>query len=314
MTSVVCTLFENHYHYGVAALTNSLYRQGFRGPVYAGYRGPLPSWARVASENSALGWAGATTLEVADGLKIHFLPLDTSYLLTNYKPQFMIRLLAGPAKEAGSMFYFDPDIVVKCTWSFFENWVTHGVALVHEIISNDMPLTHPKRKEWEKVILKLGRTPTRQVQSYINGGFCGVSSDHFEFLEVWAKVMETAIHHYHVNPFKFMPFDKPHFFYAGDQDALNITAMCSDAPISELGPEGMDFIHGGWTMSHAVGSPKPWKKKFFWHALGGYPPSLADRSFWQYVHSPIPVFSQRQVIYKKVGMLASAFIGRFYHR
>ena len=119
MTSVVCTLFENHYHYGVAALTNSLYHQGFRGPVYAGYRGPLPSWAQVASENNALGWAGATTLEVADGLKIHFLPLDTSYLLTNYKPQFMIRLLAGPAKEAGSMFYFDPDIVVKCTWSFF---------------------------------------------------------------------------------------------------------------------------------------------------------------------------------------------------
>src|SRR5450631_3672108 len=97
MTTAICTLFENNYHYGVAALTNSLYISGYRGAIYAGYRGTLPPWCLNAKENKLLNWPDSKTLEVADGIQIHFLPLNTPYHLANYKPDFMLSLLNGPA-------------------------------------------------------------------------------------------------------------------------------------------------------------------------------------------------------------------------
>ena len=41
---MVCTMAEHQYFYGVAALTNSLVRAGFKGTVVVGYRGEWPPW------------------------------------------------------------------------------------------------------------------------------------------------------------------------------------------------------------------------------------------------------------------------------
>ena len=42
MDSVICTLFEGHYHYGLAAFINSVLRYNFKGCIYVGYKGKLP--------------------------------------------------------------------------------------------------------------------------------------------------------------------------------------------------------------------------------------------------------------------------------
>lgn len=314
MTSSICTLFENHYHYGVAALINSLYQYKYRGTVYAGYRGTLPFWSLGATENLALSWPGSTTLEIAEGLYIHFLPLTTEMHLANYKPEFMLNLWKGPANNAKGIAYFDPDIVINCNWDFYEAWMTYGVALVHEVVSNDMPVTHPIRLEWKEIIKQSNRNTVRNIQSYINSGFCGVSKQNIEFLQVWANFINTGITVYKADPKRIWSKDKTFPFCYLDQDALNIAAMCSESAISEIGPEGMSFVHGGFTMSHSVGSPKPWKKNFIVSALKGEPPSSADRHFWTFVEGPVITYSKFYIKVKRLSISFAGFICRFYRR
>jgi hypothetical protein len=314
MNASVCTLFEGHYHFGVAAWVNSLYYQGYRGAVYVGYRGTLPHWSKEATDDSSLSWPGAKTLQVAEGLQLHFLPVTTEFHLTNYKPFFMLSILEG-FSQLDSLTYFDPDIVVKCKWSFFENWLSHGVALVHEISYNDMPPSHPLRMEWLKVIKQAGLQSARDIHSYINGGFCGVSRKNIEFLKVWANITQVAIRQFGLTPDQWShDYDRTFMFHSQDQDTLNITAMCSSSPISEMGPEAMDFVDGGFTMSHCVGSPKPWKKKYLASALKGIPPSKAEKAYWLHTTNPILIHSDFSLKITNASIMVAALIGRFYKR
>lgn len=314
MSSAVCTLFEGHFHHGVAVLVNSLYKNGFRGDFYAGYKGALPAWSNNALPNAALAWAGGQTLRVAENLRIHFLPVVTTYHLAHYKPAFMLQVLQGPAKYASGLAYFDPDIVNLCRWGFYEEWMAFGVAMVHEVVSNDMPATHPSRMEWKNVVRRVNRQPRREIHSYINSGFCGVARKHIEFLRLWAEIIEVAIREYKMDERTFMTYDKSAAFYCIDQDSFNIAAMCSDSPISEMGPEAMDFVGAGWTMSHATGSPKPWKNKFILSALRGNPPTRPHKNFWNHIKEPINLHSDLYSWMKKGEIFFAILIGRFYRR
>lgn len=315
MSYAVCTLFEGDYHFGVAALSNSLFRKGFRGSVYAGYRGKLPAWCSGATATTGFEWQGSTTLAVAEGFQIHFLPIDTDYHFANYKPAYMLRLFEGPAAGAEGLFYFDPDIVIKCKWDFYEYWVGFGVAVVHEIIHNDMPATHPIRLGWEGLIKKSNRQVVFNINSYINCGFCGLTKKNIEFLRVWSEFIELAFSDFGHQRSKFLAWPRSTLFYTPDQDAFNIAAMCSGCPVTEIGPDGMDFINGGWTMSHATSWPKPWNKHFLKNALSGRPPSQAEHQYWMNVLNPIaPYKNRRQVIYKFYCLKIASFIGRFYRR
>lgn len=315
MNSAICTLYEGHYHHGLAALSNSLYNNGFRGSIYVGYKGELPFWANRAKDNLLLEWKGGKTLSVADGLELHFLPITIDFHLANYKPDFMLELWSKSAKQEESMFYFDPDIVIKCQWNYFEKWIDHGVALVHEIIANDMPNSHPLRKDWEKVIEKSNKKIIRSVDSYINSGFCGLLKKNIGFLDDWSNIIKVATvdFGFDVNQFELSQY-RGYMFFAQDQDAFNIAAMCSESPISEMGPEAMDFIHGGFTMSHATGNPKPWKKNFITSGLKGNPPTKAEKEFWNNVEFPINTFNRNTKIYKKIAIKIASILGRFYRK
>lgn len=310
----VCTLFENGHHFGVAALVNSLYKQGYKGSIYAGYKGRLPLWAREAAFDTQLDWENALTLSVQPDLQIHFLPIDTNKHLAHCKPDFMLELVAKVAKDADGIAYFDPDIVVTNKWSFFLRWMSHGVAIVHEIVSNDMPPTHPIRMEWQKVIDRMNKTTRRALYSYLNCGFCAVTKENIEFLRLWSEVIAVAISEYEMNPSQFSTFDRTSTFWSIDQDAFNIAAMCCESPISEMGPEAMDFIHAGWTMSHATGSPKPWEKRFLLAALDGRPPTKAEKEYWSNALGLINAHSSAHYRIKHFSITLAALIGRFYRR
>jgi len=314
MSSIICTVFEKGYHYGVAALANSLYIHGFRGDFYIGYRGDLPYWITSKwQESSEFDWIGKVhVFTVRENYRLIFLEINQQRHLAHYKPAFMLDLMNQVAPLSKSIAYFDPDIVVRCRWGFFEEWMEYGVSMVHEIVSQDMPPNHPTRKQWEKIIIECEKLVTRSLNSYINCGFCGVSRQNIEFLELWDYYINKAITIYKQDESLFATFDRTSAFWSIDQDTFNMAAMSSNSPISEMGPEAMDFVSAGWTMSHAVGPQKPWSKNFVLSALKGLSPSMPEKQYWVYANNGIKTISNIRFNVKKLSISFASFISRFY--
>src|SRR5690606_32571058 len=141
--------------------------------------------------------------------------------------------------------------------------------------------------------------------TYVNGGFLGVSDKNRAFLETWKVVQEamakeigglnrsslTGIALLEENSGPFAPFGKT------DQDALNAAIEAWEGDVSVIGKEGMAFRSDNALMPHALGQPKPWNKKFLWSALEGSPPSKADKEFWANTRGIIRIYDP---VYVKV--------------
>lgn len=321
MMAVICTLFEGDYHNGVAALTNSLYKQGFQGSVYIGYKGALPIWIRLLTEFECKNWKGGRAFIIEGGICLYFLPLDTDYHLTNYKPDFMLRLWEDIVPTATSFFYFDPDIIITAPWTYFENWVMGGVALCEDVNS---PLTqnHPRRIAWRNYFGKREITLTYKSSIYANGGFIGVHIKNKDFLLTWKKIQEEmapAIGGLNRSSLTGLPLPKEFQgpfspFGKTDQDALNAAVETWNGEVSFVGQEAMGFKPGEPLMPHALGTPKPWKKKFLLTSMNGVPPSGADKAFWSHVSGPIKLYKTFDLVMKSISISMAAFIGRFYSR
>lgn len=318
MRTAVCTLYEGNYHLGVGALINSLVSNQFKGDIFVGYRGELPPWFRLYQYIHHDNWDEVVVMQLSDYTKVYFVKPSTTAHFTNYKPQFLMDLSKDLCARYDAIAYFDPDIVVCRSWGYFEEWMQHGVALVHESVTNDMPPTHPLRKKWIKIAEEEGNEVHHQIHSYINGGFLALLLSHLSFLEIWQKFIDIGIEKYHFNSKDFMSkashYARPYPFRALDQDSLNIAAMVYQHEISEAGPEAMGFAHGVVAMAHAVGTRKPWKKRYLINSLLGNSPSYADKAFWKFVNGEIVLFSKKELIRKKYSILISSFIGRFYKR
>lgn len=307
MNSAICTLFEGSYHCGVAALANSLYAHGYRGTIYAGYRGELPPWAAGAKK-----FDGFAEFKPAEGLVLRFIPLTIKIHLTNFKPDFMLSLWEKHCPEAESLFYFDPDIIVICRWSFFEEWVRAGVGLCADV-NPSMPANHPLRHAWKQFYLPHGITFRREPDFYFNGGFIGLRREQIEFLHCWRRLQELmapdigGLQNWNIR-------DRTYLFCKTDQDAMNIAAMASESPISPMGQDGMDFQQGGggYVMSHAAGGVKPWQKKMLAGTLlKASLPSRADKKFYAMARHPIRIFSTASFWLRKIDLMVASAIGRY---
>ncbi|KAF2328706.1 hypothetical protein [Flavobacterium ginsenosidimutans] len=321
MISAVCTLFEGHYHYGVATLSNSLYTQGFRGTIYVGYRGSLPNWISNGKKEPVGNWKEAITIHPVEGIELVFLPLATTYSLTNYKPDLMLELWDGPAKEADALFYFDPDIVVVDSWACFEQWVNCGVA-VCEDINSPLQEFHPRRQGWRNYFKNYNIDLQFKNQIYVNGGFVGVIRKNIFFLKLWVKLQERmgdaiggldkSIFQNQMHNSSILKMEGFQFFDKSDQDALNATIEAYHGNVSYLGKDGMGFIPGEATMFHALGSSKPWQVNHFIRLFKGRIPRKEDVAYWEYTKSPILAHSKQEIRKKQMAIKISKFLGRFY--
>jgi hypothetical protein len=306
--TAICTLFEGDFHLGLAAFLNSLVHAGYAGRVWAGYRGVLPPWLNQLKKVSDK----ICEYVVADSVRLEFVPLATEIHLTNYKPQFMLDLLSGAARDCEYLWYFDPDICIRAPWSFFADWQRYGIALCQEIVNNNLPCDTPLRRQWAEIASSLGLSDPRALNHYYNGGMVGVARAHAGFLQIWKRLIEYAGAN-GCDLTAFMPGDREMPFHASDQDALNIAAMYSEFPLSTLGPQGMGFAAGDVKMYHAVGQ-KPWRGSFPLRALAGVPPTNAMKFFFTQVSEPIRVYSKSVLRAKRLSCATAALIGRFYSR
>lgn len=303
----ICTLFEGDYHLGLAAFVNSLVHADYRGTIWVGYRGVMPPWLTQLSRGG-----NENEYNVTENCRLVFLSIDTSVHLTNYKPQFMLELLAGRARECHYLWYFDPDIFLRCNWSFFVKWQSNGIALCEEIVNYNLADNSPIRAQWAKIGSEMGLGSPRPVRGYFNGGMIGISTAHMDLLHLWRRILDQTVSgSYDLQAFKPGTPDLP--FNATDQDALNMAVMYVDFPLSTMGPEAMGFIPSGFTMYHAVGH-KPWRGSFLLRALAGNPPSNAAKFFLTQVSAPVRAYSRPHLAAKRLACSVAAFIGRFYAR
>lgn len=248
-------------------------------------------------------------VQLGDGCELVFVAVETSVHFTNYKPRFMLDILAR--EPVDGVLYFDPDIVVICRWQFFQDWLRGGVALCQDV-NGDMPASHPTRNAWRELLMPFGFRLERDVERYLNGGFVGVHRQDAGFLRTWQAILESLPQlgcdlsmggvEYGSGPFTIF-----------DQDALNATAMAWTGALSLVGPDGMGFQWGGggYIMQHAVGPQKPWRKHFWCDALVARRPSRADRLFFENVRGPVRPYGRVELAIKRWDLALGAVIGRY---
>lgn len=294
----VVTLAEKDYIKGALVLCNSLIRNGFEGNILIGYR---------SFDNMPIG----PLSKLRKHPFVQWLRIDTPLHFTNYKPQFMLRVLQA-CPECSKLTYIDPDIVLNAPFAWINSWSDTGPAVCGDV-NWQMPRYHPTRKQWIKLI---SFEVNHQLDNYYNAGFLSLRRQDIGFLQLWSALIEE----YGATN---IPLDsmgnigdwrtggrwQP--FFAPDQDALNVALMAWSGPITTLGPDIMSFTGFG-ELPHAIGSNKPWDKNYILEAIKGRPPRHVDKLFWLYADKPLPLTSRLRLVYISIILRITSFFSRFY--
>jgi hypothetical protein len=322
MSLAICTLFEKDYHYGVAGLANSLFRNGFVGRLYAGYRGALPRWAEQVQPLNEPEWPDAQRLAVESGCEVVFLPMNTRAHFTNVKPDFMLRLFSVQPFGIDTLYYLDPDICLVDNWQFLSDWSTCGVALCEDI-NSPIEQDHPRRVGWRRHFAAYGVNLRFRSAAYVNGGCVGIARDYCDFLLNWRLLgqhMAEVIGGLSASSLEggeaFASLGFAGCFDKSDQDVLNAAIeMTEDVPFSILPRTAMGFSPGKAVLPHALGAGKPWRRRYLYEALGrANPPTTADKAFWQIIDGPLRAMPMGRILRTRLTLRFASAIGRLYRR
>jgi len=306
--TTLCTLFEGHYHYGVAALSNSLLVNGYSGDLWVGYRGKLAEWITGhANYDAATG-----ELRLSEQFSLRFILLDTPIFFTYYKATFMRDVLDKHAPDADVVAYIDPDIVLKCAWADISPWFEGGIALVEDTNWN-FPPRHPKRLMWSAWFAPHGVVQRRSLDRYFNAGFISVPREHADFLTLWSWLC-GLVADYNAGLKHIKSGNAPDLFHSTDQDAMNFALTAHEAPLNTAAGDAMDFQNGGYYLSHAIGAAKPWLGRHVRRALKGRPPSPATKAYYRFANHPIRMYSPLHFTLRRLSLGLASAIGRFYRK
>jgi hypothetical protein len=309
--NLVVTLAERDFFYGACTLFNSLVKHGFDGTFLVGCRkmSDVPGFLKSSISQFSDEHANC------DGPCLKFIHVDTTWHFANYKPLFMRQVLdAYPT--CSTIYYLDPDIVVAAPWRWFEESAKGGPVVAADV-NWCMPSTHPTRRQWISLIHEAGDKCNNNFSLYFNSGMLGLHRKDQRFLELWHNytVMFGSIK----NPLDgkgdigvWRQGGRWDVIHSPNQDTLNMAAMAWPTSLVTFGPDLMGFLNGWIALPHAIGSAKPWRRKYLREALAGKPPRLVDKIFWDHASSPIRVYTTFKIRRMKLTILLASFLGRFY--
>jgi hypothetical protein len=302
-----CTLWEKDHHKGVATLVNSMARAGYRGRVWAGYRGELPSWAAGGTTNG-----NVYTFPAGEGIEVCFVEIETGLHFAQYKPTLLRRVLEEFELEATGVFYFDPDMFVVGEWSFFERWLEFGIAASEDVAYPFNP-QHPLARGWREYAMKIGYTHWNDINAYFNSGLVGVSREMRSFLTLWDEVLNAIRRDF--GAIKGMATHaRTDLFYRPGQDGFTLATYLTPHPVSWVSIDGMAFGRGEWITVHAY-LHKPWRRRILRDLIvDGNKPDRGARLYWELAGSPIQVESPARIRMHAWLIPLAAFLSRFYQR
>lgn len=303
MKVAILTLSKGSYHFGVAALINSLKTNaGFKGTVYVFHQGDPPPWQSLLSNEQG---------GRLEDIKVVFKQIFPDRFLGFCKPFAALEVLEGDPELEGVIFA-DADVLFLASWPFFENWLDSGVALCSDCNFGWLHSNHPWRRKWKELLLRAGLEVVRECEEYPNSGFFGVTRSRSAVLRNWITVTLQ---------FEKEGGDTSRFTeeyrtraIVGDQDLLAAALHSVKDEISYLGAEGMGFNGHFFVLSHAIERTKPWNKCFSWRALKGEKPTQQGRLWIECSHYPITAIGSSKHLALRIDFAIAQCISRLWKR
>ncbi len=274
-------LAEGSYFRGVAAMANSLVRNGFAGHIVVGYRGALPHWDGPVTPRPG------PAQTVAPGVDIRFLPVEGDWHLGNLKPHFLRRVAAELHPVYASLWYFDADIVAEDRLGRLRPLVGGGAGPgAGSSRRRSCPPPTPSAASGAPWPSAPGSaTGTSPATSTAAASAC--RRRQLGFLQAWETLLEAHAATGADMGRMVNRTGKPEYAKM-DQDLLNAAVMATDTPYCVLGVEAMDAFPSANVMSHAMVFAKPWLRNYIRDAIIGFQPDPAHKAFWLYADGADP--------------------------